>query len=130
MVAKKLNRKIRRVSGKDPKLGIKDYEKWLEDVPKLEKIPHRLMKVLCEKTIESIKDNKEPVLWPTVVKESNVNRSTAQDWKRALGESGFLEELGRYRDGISVVATKRAMTLYFESVDKLYSELDSLIMLR
>ena len=50
MVAKKSNRGIRRVRGKDPELELKDYEEWLASAPMIEKKSHILMKVLCEKT--------------------------------------------------------------------------------
>lgn len=120
----KLNRTIRVVKGKDPVLDLKEYDKWFSNIPKIEKNIHKIMRILCEQTIESVKSKKGPILWHQVVEESEVRVNTARDYKNVLEKRGFLCIIGKSKEGHLVAASKAAVALYSADPDKLYEELD------
>lgn len=119
----KSNRTIRRITGKDPELTIEAYDDWRSTQTKAEvSTPCRIMEAICKDTIESIKKNKKPSTWIDIMFKAGIHLSTGYSWRKRMVMFGFVETAGWVtRSGFRVVASKKALKLYLEGVEKLYS---------
>ena len=127
---KQSNRKIRSVSGKDPVLSIEAYEEWKakQISGKERSFPFKIIKAICENTIKSVKEGKKPFSWSRMNEENELSRNWSRKYRESLIQAGFIEVLYKDRNGSPViVATKKALKLYLDSVEKLNEALGELV---
>lgn len=123
---KKSVRDVRRVSGKDPELSFEAYEEWKETVRGNVRtsVPCKMMEVICKNTIESVRMKRQPFTWMEAVHASGVNRSHSYTFTDSLEKAGFIEIVSRDPvKGRRIIASKKAIELYLEGVEKLYTVL-------